>query len=296
MISHSSSTLFIPKKNELLGWIRLSRTLKMNPRLFYQLLQHYGTAEEALLKIPLLSKLGRLPPLPLYSLLDAEQELKTVRNLNGHILLFGTPSYPYSLASIPNPPPLLTVLGNKDLLNQKTLSIVGCRKASFQGKQFSEHLARTLGEKGYVIASGLSEGIEAFAHKGALNTGTIVVCSGGADAIFPSHHTDLAKKILACNGAFISEMPLGTPPKASLFPRRNRLISGLSKGVILIEATVDSAAFGLTEMALEQGRDVFAVPGFPLDPQAYGTNTLIKQGAILIHSAQDIIDFYETSF
>ncbi|HQS84784.1 MAG: hypothetical protein B7Y25_07640 [Alphaproteobacteria bacterium 16-39-46] len=291
-----SPSFRLPNKNELISWIRLSRTLNQNPKLFYQLLHHYGTTEEALQKIPMLSKLGRLPCFSLSSEQEAAEELRKVRNLNGDIILIGTPFYPNSLAAIPNPPPLLTILGNKTLLTQKTLGVAGCRKASIQGNQFSEHLARTLGKKGYGIAAGLSEGIEASAHKGALLTGTIVVLAGGIDVITPSTHKAFAQKILDSHGVFISEIPLGTFPNPSHFLRRNRLISGLSKGIILIEATVESSAFKLTEMALEQGRDVFAVPGFPSDPQAYGTNFLIKQGATLIHSAQDILDFYEMSF
>ncbi|MBS0186313.1 MAG: DNA-protecting protein DprA [Proteobacteria bacterium] len=285
-----------PKKNELISWIRLNRTLNLNSRLFYQLLQHYGTAQDVLQKIPILSKLGRLPFFSICSEQTAEEELKKVQDLQGEIILLGSPFYPSILLSIPHPPPLLTVLGNKSLLNQKIIGGTGCRKASHQANQFAKHLASHLGKNKYVIATGLSEGIEISLHKGALCKGTIVILAGGIDVIVPLKHKNLSQKILEYQGVFISEFPLGVFPTSSHFLRQTRLISGISKGIILIEATVNSTAFHLTEMALEQGRDVFAVPGFPLDPQAYGTNFLIQQGATLIHSAQDILNFYDRFF
>lgn len=285
-----------PKENELISWIRLNRTLNLNSRLFYQLLQHYGSAEDVLRKIPLLSKLGRLPFFSMCSEQIAEQELKKVQDLKGEIILLGSPFYPSILLSVPNPPPLLTVLGNKTLLNQKIIGGTGCRKASPYATQFAEHLAYKLRKNKYVLASGLSEGIEISFHKGSLSQGTIVILPGGIDIIAPLKHKELSEKILDHQGVFISEFPLGIFPTSSHFLRQTRLVSGISKGVILIEATVHSTAFHLTEMALEQGRDVFAVPGFPMDPQAYGANLLIQQGATLLHSAQDILNFYETFF
>ena len=189
-------------------------------------------------------------------------------------------------------PPFISVYGQLDILNQTTLGIVGARNSSLNGRQFAEHLARDLGKADWKIASGLARGIDRYAHQGALPYGTIAVIAGGIDNIYPPEHEDLYHSI-AKTGAVISEMPLSHFPSASHFPRRNRLISGLSQGVIVVEAALKSGSLITARTTLEQGRELFAVPGSPLDPRCKGTNNLIRQGAGLVESAEDVISMME---
>ncbi len=200
----------------------------------------------------------------------------------------GEAEYPARLQSIDDAPPLLAVRGNTDVLASPMVAVVGARNASAVGVKFAERLARELGEAGFVIASGLARGIDAAAHRASLATGTVAVLAGGQDRIYPPEHAGLLESILT-EGAAISEMPLGWEPRARDFPRRNRLISGLALGVVIVEAAKRSGSLITARMALEQGREVFAVPGSPLDPRSEGTNSLLKQGATLVTEAADII-------
>lgn len=280
------------QEEDFLAWICLSRTFEAHLPLFYKLLHYYKTPLEVLRKVPSLMRLGRVPSLPFYSFKASEEEIKKAHALNAHLVPLGSPLYPQKLSKIDPPPPLLTILGNKDLLNYPALSIVGAHDASLQGKHFSEHLAQDLTKGGFLISGGFSKGIEFCAHRGALENGTLVILAGGLDASFPSEDTPFFSKILDFGGVFISEMPFGFLPKKQHFLKRARLISGIAKGVIFIEATRLSYAKITADFALEQGRDIFAVPGFPLDRRSHGTNTLIKQGALLVTKAQDILETY----
>ncbi len=201
-------------------------------------------------------------------------------------------AYPQRLAEIDDAPPLLAVRGNIAALTRPMIAIVGSRNASAAGLKFAERIAHELGEAGFVIASGLARGIDAAAHRASLATGTVAVLAGGHDHIYPEQHLDLLDAILP-GGAAISEMPFGWEPRAQDFPRRNRLISGLSLGVVIVEAAKRSGSLITARLALEQGREVFAVPGSPIDPRAEGTNGLLKQGATLVTEAADVLAVLE---
>jgi DNA processing protein len=189
---------------------------------------------------------------------------------------------------IDDAPPLISVRGNPDVLARPQIAIVGSRNASAAGLKFAERMARALGAAGFAVVSGLARGIDAAAHRASLQTGTIAVLAGGHDCIYPAEHVELVEALMV-DGAAISEMPLGWEPRAHDFPRRNRLISGLSIGVIIVEAARRSGSLITARMAGEQGREVFAVPGSPLDPRCEGTNGLLKQGAIPVTEASDVI-------
>jgi len=272
---------------EKLFWLRLIRSEKVGPITFWQLLHRYKTAEQALNALSDLIKHENHQH-RLATEAGVEKELKAHQK-NGFILLSADdPAFPQMLRTLPDCPPFISVYGQLDILNQPTLSIVGARNSSLNGRQFAEKMAVDLGKAGWKIASGLARGIDRFAHQGALPCGTVAVIAGGVDIIYPPEHKDLYHDI-AKTGAVISEMPLSLFPSAGHFPRRNRLISGLSRGVIIIEAAMKSGSLITARTALEQGRELFAVPGSPLDPRCRGTNNLIRQGAGLVESAEDVL-------
>jgi DNA processing protein len=196
--------------------------------------------------------------------------------------------YPEALAAIDDAPPLLYVRGDVALLRRKAVAIVGARNASANGRRLAEDIARDLGAAGFVVVSGLARGIDHAAHRGSLDSGTIAVVAGGIDIAYPPDNEELQREI-ARRGVLVAEMPPGTVPQAKHFPRRNRLISGLSLGVLVVEAALQSGSLITARMALEQGREVLAVPGSPLDPRCNGTNNLLRQGAILAEGAADVV-------
>lgn len=208
------------------------------------------------------------------------------------MLRLGTPEYPPRLADIPDPPPFLWALGDIQLAHRPAVAVIGARNASSLGLRMARLIAGDLGAAGMVVASGFARGIDAAAHGAALSNGTIAAMAGGVEVIYPEENAALAAKILE-GGLFLSEAPMGMRPLARHFPRRNRIVSGLSAGVVLIEAAARSGSLITARMALEQGREVMAVPGAPLDPRAEGCNTLIRQGAALIRSADDVIEALE---
>jgi DNA processing protein len=275
--------------NQRLDWLRLIRSDNVGPRTFRALMKHYGGARAALSALPDLARRGgatrrvRIP-----SRHDAERELAAARSLGVALVALGEPDYPQRLAMIDDAPPLVAIRGNTAALVLPMVAIVGARNASAAGIRFAERLARDLGGAGFAIVSGLARGIDGAAHRASLATGTIAAIAGGHDQIYPPEHAPLAQAILA-QGALISEMPMGWEPRARDFPRRNRLISGLAAGVVIVEAARRSGSLITARMALEQGREVFAVPGSPLDPRAEGTNDLIKQGATLVTQADDVV-------
>jgi DNA processing protein len=272
-----------------LDWLRLIRSDNIGPRTFRTLLNHCGGARAALAALPELARCGGASrPARIGSREDAEQEIEAARAIGVRFVALGEAEYPARLQSIDDAPPLLAVRGNTDVLASPMVAVVGARNASAVGVKFAERLARELGEAGFVIASGLARGIDAAAHRASLPTGTVAVLAGGQDKIYPPEHAGLLGSILT-EGAAISEMPLGWEPRARDFPRRNRLISGLALGVVIVEAARRSGSLITARMALEQGREVFAVPGSPLDPRSEGTNSLLKQGATLVTEAADII-------
>lgn len=272
-----------------LDWLRLIRSDNVGPRTFRALVDHYGSPSAAIEALPSLARRGGAGrPGKICTREQAEQEIETARAFDASFVALGEPGYPHRLRMIDDAPPLLAVRGHVACLDRPTIAIVGSRNASAAGAKFAQHLARELGEAGFIIASGLARGIDAAAHRASLATGTVAVLAGGHDRIYPPEHGSLAGALLE-HGAAISEMPFGWEPRARDFPRRNRLVSGLSLGVVVIEAAKRSGSLITSRLALEQGREVFAVPGSPLDPRAEGTNDLLKQGATIVTEAADVL-------
>ncbi|MDB5562033.1 MAG: dprA [Hyphomicrobiales bacterium] len=274
-----------------LAWLRLIRTDNVGPATFRQLLNRFGSAEAALEALPSFSRRGGLGlNLRITSVAQAEDEIAGLEKLGGRLVASGEPDYPPLLNYIYGAPPLISIAGGENLDWAKTVGMVGARNASTAGQKMTKVLALDLGAAGYTVISGLARGIDAAAHRASLLTGTVAVLAGGLDRIYPDENIPLAREILDHGGALLTEMPLGWEPRARDFPRRNRLVSGLSLGVVVVEAAKRSGSLITARMALEQNRDVFAVPGSPLDPRAEGGNALIQQGAKLVTSAADILE------
>lgn len=274
---------------ERLAWLRLVRSDNVGPVTFRQLLNRFGSAEAALEALPDLSRrTGRA--LRIYSATQAEDEMAGLQRYGATLITQNDSDYPPHLMHISGAPPVLTMAGGNRLDWRRTVGIVGARNASAAGAKMTRILAADLGERGYTVVSGLARGIDTAAHRASLSTGTIAVLAGGFDQIYPSENIPLAHDILDNGGALLTEMPLGWEPRARDFPRRNRIVSGLSLGIVVVEAAKRSGSLITARLALEQNRDVFAVPGSPLDPRAEGGNHLIQQGAKLVTSAEDIIE------
>lgn len=279
---------------EKMAWLRLMRTENVGPVTFYRLIEAYGSASKAIDALPELAKRGgRAKPLTAAPLAQIEKEYQALKKFGGDILCAGEADYPVSLAAIDDAPPVLTYTGHIALLKKSCVGIVGSRNASLNGRKFTEKLAHDLGASGATVVSGLARGIDTSAHEGSLETGTVAVLGGGLDIIYPPENKDLYAKIRE-QGLLIAESPFSQQPFAQSFPRRNRIISGLSQGVVIVEATFKSGSLITARMAGEQGRDVFAVPGHPLDPRAEGPNALIRDGAVLIRNAGDVLESLST--
>jgi DNA processing protein len=277
-----------------IDWLRLIRSDNVGPRTFRSLINHFGSARTALERLPDLARRGGAArPGRICSEEDARTELAASKRLGVTLVAPGEAGYPSRLATLDDAPPLLGVCGAFDVLMRPMIAIVGSRNASGAGLKFAGTLARDLGEAGFVIASGLARGIDQAAHRASIESGTVAVLAGGHDRVYPPEHEDLLATIIESGGAAISEMPLGHVPRARDFPRRNRLISGVAIGVVVVEAAHRSGSLITARIAAEQGREVFAVPGSPLDPRAAGTNDLIKQGATLTTEAADVINAVE---
>ncbi len=279
-------------EEQRLDWLRLIRSDNVGPRTFRDLINHFGGARAALEALPGLARRGGASGTRIFTRDEAEAEMKAARARGIALVALGEPEYPARLQAIDDPPPLLAVRGERAALARPLVAIVGSRNASAVGMKFAERLARDLGSAGYGIVSGLARGIDAAAHRASLATGTVAVLAGGHERIYPNDHVGLLDAILP-QGAAVSEMPLAWEPRARDFPRRNRLISGLALGVVIVEAARRSGSLITARLAGEQGREVFAVPGSPLDPRAEGTNGLLKQGAILVTEAADVISAIE---
>lgn len=272
-----------------IDWLRLIRTENVGPRTFRALLTHYGSARSALDALPeLASRGGAAMPIRAFPREEAEREIEDAQRVGVTFVALCEGGYPRRLQAIDDAPPILAVRGNHEALKRPMIAIVGSRNASAAGIKFAGRLARDLAAEGFVIVSGLARGIDAAAHRATVPTGTVAALAGGHMCVYPPEHAPLLDALVA-EGAAISEMPLAWEPRARDFPRRNRLVSGLSLGVVVIEAARRSGSLITARMALEQGREVFAVPGSPLDPRADGTNGLIKQGATLVSEAADVL-------
>ena len=275
---------------ERLDWIRLARTHGIGPVSFFQLIQRYGTATAALEALPDLSgRARRARPLEPPGRADIEAELNAIRKYGAHVLISTDPDYPVLLRDLAPPPPILTVLGRTSLAARPTVAIVGARNASAAGRKIARDMAGDLGRAGFTVVSGLALGIDGEAHAASLGTGTVAVLGGGIDHVYPPQHQRLYAEIAAA-GLIVSESPFGYRAKAQDFPRRNRIVTGLSLGVVVVEAAERSGSLISARVAGEQGREVMAVPGSPLDPRAAGTNSLLHQGATLVRHAEDVLD------
>jgi len=276
-------------ERQRLSWLRLIRSENVGPQIFHQLIARFGCAEAALAALPDLAHRGGKRRIRLSREDEVRQEFELATKNDIHFIGIGEPDYPKMLRQSHAPPPLLAVKGHLHLLREPCLGIVGGRNASAVGLRLATQFAAQLGDAGFCIISGFARGIDRAAHQAALKTGTIAAMAGGLDKIYPPENQDLYKAILAQNGALISEMPFGWEPRAKDFPRRNRLISGCSHGVLVVEAARRSGSLITARLAAEEGRLVFAIPGSPLDPNAAGSNGLIKDGAILADSPEDIV-------
>lgn len=270
-------------------WLRLTRTENVGPVTFRQLLRRFNSISDILLALPEIAKRGGgKKPLTAPSINIIEDEIAALEKLGGKFIANCEPDYPEALAAVEDAPPVIALRGNKVWINKRGIGIVGARNASLNGRKMAEKLAHDLGQQGFIITSGLARGIDTAAHNASIATGTIAVLAGGVDVVYPEENRKLYEQIVDC-GAVISDQPMGSEPRSQLFPKRNRIISGLSLGVIVVEAAKQSGSLITARMALEQGREVFAVPGSPLDPRANGTNDLLRQGAVLTETADDVL-------
>ena len=270
--------------------LRLARAEGVGPVTYRRLLARFGSAAAALKALPRLAQAGgRATPPVVPTEADAVHELERTAALGARLLLLGDPAYPPLLAGLDDAPPVLAVLGDVTLLSARAVALVGGRNASANGRRIAEDLAAELARAGLVVVSGMARGIDAAAHEGALSIGrTIAVVAGGFDVPYPPEHAELQRRIAAA-GAVVTEAPPGTVPQSRHFPRRNRIIAGLVLGVVVVEAAPRSGSLITARLATEAGREVFAVPGSPLDPRSRGANDLIRQGAVLVETAADVL-------
>ena len=270
-------------------WLRLARTENVGPVTFAQLIERYGEASIALAALPDLARRGgRVSPLGVPPLDEVTRELEAGAALGARLIASCEVDFPGPLAALDPPPPVIWARGDTALLSRPSVAVVGARVASAGGQRFARGLALDLGAAGYVVVSGLARGVDGAAHEGALATGTIAVLGGGVDDIYPREHRDLYERI-AASGCIISENAPGRTATAKDFPRRNRIIAGLSRAVVVVEAELRSGSLITARLAADQGREVLAVPGSPLDPRARGTNDLIRQGAALCEGVDDVL-------
>jgi DNA processing protein len=276
------------KDDEKLAWLRLIRSEGVGPRTFRGLVKRYGSATAALAALPrLYRESGRV--LHVCTQEEVEAELAACARLSVSLIAVTDASYPAALAATADAPPLIALRGDTAVLDRPMVAIVGSRNASALGLRFAERIARELGEAGFTIVSGLARGIDARAHAASLASGTVAVLAGGHERVYPNENRPLLERIVE-SGAAVSEMPIAWEPRGRDFPRRNRIVSGLSHGTIVIEAARGSGSLITARFAVEQGREVFAVPGSPLDPRAEGTNDLIRQGATLVSACEHVIE------
>ncbi|MFS8112827.1 DNA-processing protein DprA [Rhizobium jaguaris] len=278
-------------EKQRIAWLRLIRSDNVGPSTFRDLIRHYGSAEAALAALPELSQRGgSTRAIRIASEQDALRELEAAHRFGARFVGIGEPDYPQALRQIDGAPPLLAVKGSLPAATRPAIGIVGSRNASISGAKFTAMIARACGQAGYAVVSGLARGIDTAAHRASLETGTIAAMAGGLDQPYPPENIGLLNEIWDRSGLAVSEMPFGWEPRARDFPRRNRLISGISLGVVVVEAATRSGSLITARLAGEFGRLVFAVPGSPLDPRCEGTNGLLKDGAMIVTSPDDVIE------
>ncbi|CDZ27732.1 DNA-processing protein DprA [Neorhizobium galegae] len=274
-----------------IAWLRLIRSDNVGPATFRDLINHCGSAENALAMLPELSaRGGATRAIRIAGVQEAERELEAAHRFGARFVGIGEPDYPPALRQIEGAPPLLAMKGDLSAATRPSVGVVGSRNASISGAKFAAMIARDCGRAGYTVTSGLARGVDTAAHRASLETGTIAVLAGGLDQPYPPENVPLLDEITEGAGLAVSEMPFGWEPRARDFPRRNRLISGISLGVVVVEAAERSGSLITARMATDFGRLVFAVPGSPLDPRCHGTNGLLKQGAIVTTGSADVIE------
>ncbi|WP_298853272.1 DNA-processing protein DprA [uncultured Ruegeria sp.] len=271
------------------SWLRLLRSRKVGPATFRRLLREHGSAQNALAALPEMARAAGIEGYETCPPGVIETELKAAKAAKARLLCLGSADFPEALNDLNDVPPMLWAIGDVSLLQQSAVAVVGARNCSSLGARMARGLATELGNKEHVIVSGLARGIDTAAHRAALDSGTIAVMAGGVDVIYPAENTELAHEI-AVKGLRLSEQPMGVTPQARHFPRRNRIISGLAQAVVVVEAAAKSGSLITARDALDQGREVLAVPGHPFDARAAGCNLLIRDGAMLVRSADDIIE------
>ncbi|WP_371226119.1 DNA-processing protein DprA [Roseovarius sp. 2305UL8-3] len=276
-------------EDDRVSWLRLLRSRRVGVATFYRLLSEHQTAQAALEALPDVARAAGVSSYQACPPGVVHAELKTGRAAGARLICITDPEYPVLLRNIPDPPPVLWVMGDPAILSRPAIALVGARNASSLGTRMAKALARDLSEAGFTVVSGLARGIDTAAHLASLEPGTIAVMAGGADVIYPAENTRLGEDILK-TGARVSEQPMGTIPQARHFPRRNRIISGIAQAVVVVEAAGKSGSLITARNALDQGREVLAVPGHPFDARASGCNMLIRDGAILVRSGADVID------
>ncbi|MFN4143167.1 DNA-processing protein DprA [Aestuariivirga sp.] len=277
-------------EKERRDWLRLSKSENVGPSTFRTLLRRYGSAAAALDALPQLARNGGLGRSPrLYGCDAAERDLENAAAFGARFVAWSEADYPPLLRETDGAPPLLCLKGDAGLFRRESVAIVGARNASAIARKFTRSLAREIGGEGHAIVSGLARGIDTAAHEASLDTGTIAVVAGGVDVVYPPENEALHGAI-GERGVIVSEMVPGTVPKAEYFPRRNRIVSGIARALIVVEAAVRSGSLITARFAAEQGRDIFAVPGSPLDPRCEGSNRLIRDGAALLLSARDVLE------
>ena len=271
-----------------LARLRLIRSENVGPITFRELMKYFASAEEALDALPSLAGRGGGRKIKVCTKSKAEEELAAAEAAGAHHLFMGEPDYPKVLAAAEDAPPVLLLIGRRDLLKPPAVAIVGARNASTNGRRIARAIAAGVAAEGLAVASGMARGIDAAAHEGALDGGTVAVLAGGPDVVYPEENRRLYDSIRE-RGTILAESPPGLVPQARHFPRRNRIISGLSLGVVVVEAAVRSGSLITARLANEQGREVMAVPGSPLDPRCRGTNDLIRKGATMVEEAADVL-------
>ena len=288
---HSSTHPPLPPttEDEKLSWLRLLRSRRVGISTFFRMIGEHGSAGAALAALPEVARGAGLTDYSACSEQAALGEVRAGRRAGARLVALGEADYPAALADLDDAPPLLWITGDAAVLRRPMIAMVGARNASSLGMRMAKALARELAGRGYVIVSGLARGIDTAAHKASAETGTVAVMAGGIDVIYPSENAALAQEIEAA-GLRISEQPMGLQPMARHFPRRNRLISGLAAGVVVIEAAAKSGSLITARNALDQGREVLAVPGHPFDARASGCNMLIRDGARLVRNADDVVE------
>lgn len=289
LFNHARTAPAVLTDSQRMDWLRLIRSRRVGAVTFHRLIAEHGSAAAALDALPEIAAAAGVTDYYACPRDVAAHEASLARAAGAKMICWGEPAYPEALYDLPDAPPVIWAIGKVELLNRPSVAMVGARNASSLGLRMATRLAETLGEKGFVVVSGLARGIDAAAHKAALALGTVAVQAGGVDVVYPEENAVLAAEISE-KGCRISEQPMGLAPQARHFPMRNRLVSGLSRAVVVVEAAARSGSLITARNALDQGRDVLAVPGHPFDARAAGCNMLIRDGATLVRSSSDVIE------